>query len=70
MPSIASVPPAVQVYNREAPQSSYQSAPELYAVAIITYFLAVVAVASRFWARRLMKAQIWVDDWTVAVALV
>lgn len=45
-------------------------AHQFYAVAVTTYVLAVIAVSLRFWARRLMKAQIWVDDWIVAVALV
>ena len=43
---------------------------EMYAVASITYVLVVIAVALRFWTRRLLKTQIWLDDWLVAAALV
>ena len=70
MPSFALVTLAIEVYKRETPQSNFPSVAQLLTVAIVTYVLAVVAVALRFWARRLMKAQIWVDDWTAAVALV
>ena len=62
-------------------------APLLYAAAVTTYVLAVVAVALRFRARmftaRMLTKKasrgdpikstekgIWVDDWTVTVALV
>ena len=45
-------------------------APQFYAAAITSYVLAVAAVALRFWARKLMKTELWVDDWTVAGALV
>ena len=45
-------------------------AHRFFAVAVTTYVLAVIAVSLRFWARRLMKAQTWVDDWIVALALV
>ncbi|CAD6578263.1 MAG: hypothetical protein ASARMPRED_008661 [Alectoria sarmentosa] len=69
MPSFALVTLAIEVYKRETPQSNFPSVAQLLTVAIVTYVLAVVAVALRFWARRLMKAQIWVDDWTAAVAL-
>ena len=61
--------------------SHKSKAPQLYAAAITTYVLAVIAVALRFWARILMKKAILVergvkkkticvDDWTVTVALV
>lgn len=66
MSSIAPIPPTVTNYRREVPHLVAQ----FYAVGIVTYVFAVVAVLLRFWARRLMKAQIWVDDWIVAVALV
>ena len=46
------------------------NAPQLYAAAITSYILAVAAVALRFWARRLMRTRLWVDDWTIAGALV
>ncbi|KAM0799876.1 hypothetical protein BDR22DRAFT_889848 [Usnea florida] len=42
---------------------------EMYAVASITYIFVVIAVALRFWTRRLLKTQIWLDDWLVAAAL-
>lgn len=45
-------------------------APQFYISATISYVFAVAAVALRFWARKLMKARIWVDDWVVALALV
>lgn len=44
-------------------------APSLYAATIVTYVLAVVAVACRFWARRLLKARILADDWFAVLAL-
>ena len=43
---------------------------EVYVVTIITYVLVVIAVALRFWVRRLLKTQIWLDDWLAAAALV
>ena len=46
------------------------NAPQLYAAAITSYILAVAAVALRFWSRRLMRTRLWVDDWTIAGALV
>lgn len=61
MSSISPVPTVVGKYASEAPQC--------YAAAITTYVMAAVAVALRLWARRLMKAEIWVDDWTAVVAL-
>ena len=54
-------PPLVNIYESKASRC--------YAVAITTYIIAVVAVALRFWARKVMKSAIWVDDWTAAVAL-
>lgn len=62
MSSIPLIPPGLDIYESKAPQC--------YAAAIATYLFAVIAVALRFWARRLMKAEIWVDDWTAAAALV
>ena len=62
MSSSTPYPPLVNIYESKAPQC--------YAAAIATYIIAVIAVALRFWARKLMKAGIWVDDWTAAVALV
>ena len=62
MSSIPLIPPGLDIYGSKAPQC--------YAAAIATYLFAVIAVALRFWARRLMKAEIWVDDWTAAAALV
>ena len=50
--------------------SHKSKAPQLYAAAITTYVLAVITVALRFWARRLTKAVIRMDDWTIIVALV
>ena len=62
MPSTLSVNLNVNMYkNRQ---------DEMYAVALITYVLVVFAVALRFWARRLLKTQIWLDDWIAAAALV
>ena len=61
MPSTLSVNLNVGMYKRQN---------EMYAVALITYVLVVFAVALRFWARRLLKTQIWLDDWIAAAALV
>jgi hypothetical protein len=44
--------------------------PNLYAAVIITPILAIIAVALRFLARRLVHASIWLDDWLTLVALV
>ena len=43
---------------------------DIYAAAIVTLSLAVIAVALRFLARRLIRAPIWLDDWLILVALV
>ena len=60
---ISSGPSVVDIHKTKAPQ--------LYAAAITTYVLAVIAVALRFSARRLNKKfGIGWDDWTVTVALV
>ena len=42
--------------------------PSLYAAAIITYILAVVAVGLRFWSRKLTQSRYQLDDWLVAAA--
>ena len=44
--------------------------PQAYAATITTYALAVLAVALRFWSRRLLKARYCLDDWLVAAAVV
>lgn len=62
MSSFPPIPPGLDVYESKAPQC--------YAAAIATYLLALAAVTLRFWARRLMKTNIWLDDWTAAAALV
>lgn len=59
---IPPIPPGLELYESKAPQC--------YAAAIATYLIALVAVVLRFWARRLMKTYFWLDDWTVAGALV
>lgn len=60
MSSATLIPPVFDINKSEA----------FYVSATISYVLAVVAVALRFWSRKLMKARIWVDDWVVALALV
>lgn len=45
-------------------------APQFYAAAITSYILAVAAVTLRFWSRKLMRTRLWVDDWSIAGALV
>lgn len=54
MSSSAPVPAVFDTTSSEAPQ--------FYVAAIISYIFATVAVALRLWARKLMKAQVWVDD--------
>jgi hypothetical protein len=44
--------------------------PNLYAALIVTPILAIIAVALRFFARRLVHASMWLDDWLALVALV
>ena len=44
--------------------------PELYAVSLITFVLAVTAVSLRFLARKLLKSGYWLDDWLSIVAAV
>ena len=61
MSSPGPVSPVVYIQSKAA---------QFYAAAITTYALAVIAVALRVWARRLMRARFWVDDWIIAVALV
>ena len=56
------VPPGMNIHdNRQA---------ELYSSSITTWVLAVLAVALRLWARRLMKSRYWLDDWFAILALV
>ncbi|KAL6721256.1 hypothetical protein ACLMJK_000358 [Lecanora helva] len=43
--------------------------PECLASSIVTWTLAIVAVALRFWARRLMKTKFWLDDWFAVASL-
>ena len=62
MSSTTPIPPGVHIH------ASRQ--PELYAADITTYVLAVIAIALRFWARKLMKTKLWWDDWIIAGALV
>lgn len=58
-----------------SPQSSSDinihesKASNFYAAAITSYVLAVAAVALRFWARKLMRTELRVDDWAIAGAL-
>lgn len=56
------IPPGTDIHASRAPQ--------IYAATIITFLLAVLAVALRFWARRLLKARVWLDDWIIVLALV
>ncbi|KAL8726561.1 MAG: hypothetical protein Q9181_005998 [Wetmoreana brouardii] len=42
--------------------------PSLYAASIITWILAVLAVALRFWCRRLTKSGYKLDDWLIFAA--
>ena len=44
--------------------------PDLYASGITTFVLAVVAVCLRFWARKLLKARLLLDDFLIVAALV
>jgi hypothetical protein len=44
--------------------------PNLHAAVIVTPTLAIIAVALRFLARRLVRTSIWLDDWLTLVALV
>ena len=44
--------------------------PAIWAATITTFGLAVIAVALRFWARRLMKASYKLDDWLILADLV
>jgi hypothetical protein len=44
--------------------------PNLYAALIVTPIIAIIAVALRFLARRLIRTPMWLDDWLALVALV
>jgi hypothetical protein len=44
--------------------------PDIYAALITTTTLAIVAVCLRFLARRLARAELWLDDWLSLLALV
>jgi hypothetical protein len=44
--------------------------PNLYTAVIVTLILAIIAVALRFFARRLVHTSMWLDDWLTLVALV
>jgi hypothetical protein len=54
--------------NSNPPAGNLQ--PDLYAAVFVTLTLAVVAVALRFLARRLVRAPVWLDDWLALLALV
>ena len=56
--------------SSQDPNVHASNAHGFYAAAITSYIIAVAAVALRFWARKLMSTRLWVDDWTVAGALV
>lgn len=65
MPAVPSIPlPPKGLNIHESRQS------QLYAAAITTYLLAVIAVCLRFWARRLLKVAFMLDDWLAAAATV
>lgn len=55
------VPPGVDIHASRKPQ--------LYAATIVTWSLASIAVALRFWSRRLVKTKYWLDDWLALSAL-
>lgn len=44
--------------------------PQVYAAVIATYILAAIAISLRFWARKLLKTKLWLDDWIAAASLV
>lgn len=44
--------------------------PSLYGAIITTYVLAAIAVALRFWSRKLKKIGWWHDDWFILLSLV
>src|SRR5204862_2380102 len=54
--------------NSVRPNGNIQQ--DIYVATIITLILAVIAVALRFLARRLIRSPIWLDDWLILVALV
>lgn len=56
--------PVTAAYLAESRQGS------LYAADTVTYALAIVAVAFRFWSRRLKRAGLRADDWLILSALV
>ena len=56
------IPPGVDITASKQPQ--------LWAATIATFVLAVLAVAFRFWSRRLLKAKVWLDDWVILAATV
>lgn len=58
------LPPIPEGLNIHASRQS-----QLYSSTIITYCLAVIAVALRFWSRRLTRTRYFIDDWCVVVAL-
>ena len=62
---MSGLPPAPQGLDIHATRQ-----PELYAAQLTTYILAVIAVGLRFWARKLLKAGYWLDDWIAVAALV
>ena len=60
--STPKVPPGVNIHASKQGQ--------LYAATIVTWSLAAIAVALRFWSRRLVKAGYWLDDWLALLVLV
>ncbi|KAJ8108896.1 hypothetical protein ONZ43_g6288 [Nemania bipapillata] len=55
--------------SRAAVDLSETRQPNLYAAIIISFFLAVIVVALRFWCRWNNGVGFWVDDWLILVAL-
>lgn len=47
-----------------------ESPGKMYALAIVLSVLAIVAVVSRFYARRIKKGNLFLDDYLVVLALV
>lgn len=50
------------------PLSSKQK--EIFGINITLAILATIAVAGRFWARRVINAKLWWDDWTILAAVI
>lgn len=63
-------PPSTKAPNLSSEFLAQSRVGDIHAAVITVSGLCTIAVALRFICRRLVKAQLWWDDWTILAALV